>query len=126
MLEVDSGTLGQIRGRAGAPHELRQPGDVVGLDVRVEHGDDRHALRVGQRGVLVNEVDVRVDDGELAVRLAAEQVGGARALVVQELPEVHVASPVEIALDKLSTYLLNIKPCPMPGATSTSCSRRYR
>ena len=99
---------------------------MVGLDVRVEHGDDRHALRVGQRDVLVNEVDVRVDDGELAVRLAAEQVGGARALVVQQLPEVHVASSVTISLDKLTRNLLNSKPCPRVRAASTSSSRRSR
>ena len=126
VLEVDSGTLRQVRTRAGAPHEFRQPGDVVGLDVRVEHGDDRHALRIGQRDVLVNEVDVRVDDGELAVRLAAEQVGGARALVVQQLPEVHVASSVTISLDKLTRNLLNSKQCPRVRAASTSSSRRSR
>ena len=127
VLEVDSGTLRQVRGRAGAPYELRQPRHVVGLDVRVEHGDDRHALRIGQREVPVNEVEVRVDDGELAVRLAAEQVGGARALVIQQLPEVHVASSITIGLDKLPRDLLNSKACcPRVHATSTSSSRRSR
>ena len=98
VLEGDSGTLRQVRGRAGTPHELRQPGHVVGLDVRIEHGDDRHALGAGQPDVLVNEVDVRVGDRELAVRLAAEQIRGARALVVQQLPEVHVPPRPRLAL----------------------------
>ena len=89
MLELDPGALGQVGGRAGALDELRQPRDVVGLDVRLEHGDDRDALRLGQRDVVVDEIDVRVDDRELAVRLAAEQVGGAGGLVVEELAEVH-------------------------------------
>ena len=63
---------------------------MVGLHVGLEHGDDRDALRLGQGDVLVDEVDVRVDDGELPVRLAAEQVRGAGGLVVEQLPEEHV------------------------------------
>ena len=51
------------------------------------------ALGLGQRDVVVDEVDVGVDDRELAVALAAEQVGGARRLVVEELPEEHVEPP---------------------------------
>ena len=31
-----------------------------------------------------------IDDGELAGRLAAEQIGGAGRLVVEELAEVHM------------------------------------
>ena len=71
------------------PVELGQPGDVVGLHVRLEHGDDGDALRLGERHVLVDQVGVRVDDRESAVGLAAEHVGGARGLVVEQLPEEH-------------------------------------
>ena len=48
------------------------------------------ALGLGEGDVLVDEIDVRVDDGERRLALAAEQVGGARGLVVQQLAEVHV------------------------------------
>jgi hypothetical protein len=65
------------------------PGDVVGLDVGLDDGGDLGALRPGQRDVLVDEVDVRVDDGEPPDGLATEQVGRARGLVVQELAEIH-------------------------------------
>ena len=72
----------------GARHELGQPGDVVGLHVRVEHRDDPGALGLRERDVLVDQVDVRVDDGERAMGLAPEQVRGAGGLVVQQLTEV--------------------------------------
>jgi hypothetical protein len=40
---------------------------VVGLQMGVEDRDDRRALRLGQRDVIVDEVDVRIDDGKRAV-----------------------------------------------------------
>ena len=89
VLEVHAGALGEIGGRARAGGELRKTGDVVGLHVRVEHGNDRRALAVGQRDVLIDQIDVRVDDRKRAVGLATEQVGGARGLVVQQLTQVH-------------------------------------
>ena len=81
VLEVDPGAFGQVCGRAGARDELGQPGDMIGLDVGVEDARDRCALRLGSRDVVLDEVDVRVDDRERAVRLAPEQVRGAGALV---------------------------------------------
>ena len=63
---------------------------MVGLHVRLEDRDDRDALGLGQRDVVVDQVDVRVDDRELAVALAAEEIGGAGGLVVEELSEEHV------------------------------------
>jgi hypothetical protein len=61
---------------------------VIGVDVGLEHSDDRGAGAVGEREVFVDEVGVRVDDGEAAARLAAEQVRGAGGVVVQDLAEV--------------------------------------
>jgi hypothetical protein len=55
---------------------------VIGLQVRLERRDDRHALTLGQSDVLVDEVDVRVGYGERALGLATEQVRGARGRVV--------------------------------------------
>src|SRR5262249_8930628 len=92
VLETDTAALGQVGRRAGAAYELWQTRDVVRLDMRVEHCDDRHSLRVGQPDVLVDEVDVRLDDLKLAVGVATEQIGRARALVVQKLSEVHVVT----------------------------------
>ena len=89
VLELDAGIRGQVGGRARPSHELGQAGHVVRLHVRLEHGDDRDALRLGERDVLVDEVGVRIDDGELRLRLAAEQVGGAGSVVVQELAKEH-------------------------------------
>jgi hypothetical protein len=56
---------------------------VVGLHVRLEDRDDWNALSVGQAYVLVDEIYVRVHDRERALRLAAQQVGGAGAVVVE-------------------------------------------
>jgi hypothetical protein len=42
--------------------------------VRVEHLDDRRALRLRLRDVLVDEVNVRLDDREVRVRRATEQI----------------------------------------------------
>src|SRR5262245_18380870 len=36
VLELDTRALGQVRGRTGASDELRQTGDMVRLNVRVE------------------------------------------------------------------------------------------
>ena len=78
VLERDARPLGQVRRGSGALDELRQAGHVVGLHVRLEHGHDRDALRLGQRDVAVDEVDVRIDDREARLALAPEQVGRAR------------------------------------------------
>jgi hypothetical protein len=89
MLELHTGACRQVRPRGGALHERRQPRDVIGLHVRVEHRHDRHVVGLGQRDVVVDQVDVWVDDRELAVRGAPEQIGGARRFVVEQLPEEH-------------------------------------
>ena len=89
VLELDAGALRKVRRGAGPRDQIGQPRDVIGLDVRIEDRGDRRALDLGERDVVVDELDVRVDDGERAVRLAPEQIGGARALVVEQLPEVH-------------------------------------
>jgi hypothetical protein len=89
VLELDTRAGWEVGGRAGALDQRRQAGHVVGLNVRLEHRDDRDALSLGQFHVLVDQVDVGVDDGELAPRLAAEQVGGAGGVVVEQLAEEH-------------------------------------
>ena len=78
VVEVDARALRDVRGRASAGHELGQAGHVVGLNMRLEDGGDRDALGLGERDVLVDQVDVRIYHGELASALAAEQVRGTR------------------------------------------------
>jgi hypothetical protein len=60
---------------------------VVGLDVRLQQGDDRDALSLSECDVVVDEIGVGVNDRELLLRLAAEEVGGTGGLVVQQLAE---------------------------------------
>ena len=49
-------------------------------------------LPLGERDVLVDQVGVWLNHSELALGLAAEQIRGARGLVVQKLAEVHEAA----------------------------------
>jgi len=57
---------------------------MVGLHVGLEHRDNRSTDRRRRRQVVIDQIGVRVDDSELGVRRAAEQVAGAGAGVVQE------------------------------------------
>jgi hypothetical protein len=93
VLETDSGALGHVCGGAGALDQLGQSGDVIGLDVGLEHRGDPRALRLRAGDVPIDQVDVRVHHGELARGLATEQVRRASRLVVQELAEEHLRAP---------------------------------
>jgi hypothetical protein len=90
VLELDTGSGWQVRSRACALHERRQARHVVGLQVRLERGDDRHALGLSDGDVVVDQVDMRIDDGEPPVRGAAEELRGASRVVVEQLPEEHL------------------------------------
>jgi hypothetical protein len=92
VLERDARALRQVSGRSGPGDELRQPRDVVGLHVGLEHRHDRDPLALRQRDVAIDQVDVRIDDRELRLALASEQIGGAGGLVVEQLAEVHAAT----------------------------------
>jgi hypothetical protein len=77
VVELDPGAYGQVRGRAGTVEQRRQPGNVVGLHVRLEHGHDRRPDRGGRREIVVDQFDMCVDDGQRVVRGATEQVARA-------------------------------------------------
>ena len=77
MRELDARVLGQVGGRPSALDKHGQARDVVGLDVRLEDGDDRRADRGGSLEVGVDQLGVRVDNRKLVLRGAAEQVAGA-------------------------------------------------
>ena len=103
MIELNSRSARQIRRGARAPDELAHPGDVVGLHVRVQHRDDRRALRLGDPDVCIDEVDVRLDHRQLRLGLAPKHVRGARRLVVKQLPEEH-ADLQDPDTDRLTNY----------------------
>src|SRR5436190_1151106 len=87
--------------------------------MRVEPGDDLRPLSLGESDVLVDKVDVRLQDREGTMRLAPQHVGGAGRFVVQQLSKEHRTSSrgrPYLALDKLSSDLLNIKPMEQNGA----------
>src|SRR5262249_8842175 len=69
--------------------ERRQARDMVGLHVRLEHSRDPGADLLGGVDVLVDELEVRVDDGQLVVCRAAEQIARTRARRVQKLSQHH-------------------------------------
>ena len=92
VIESNARALGQIGGGPGALDELGKARDVIGLDVGLENRGDPRALGLGLGDVLVDEVIVRVGDGEHARRLAPEDIRGTRGLVIEQLAEVHVAS----------------------------------
>jgi hypothetical protein len=79
VLESDAGAGRQVGGRARARDELGQAGDVVRLHVSLEDRHDQRPQRCRGREIAVDEVGVRVDDRELGVRAATEQVAGARS-----------------------------------------------
>src|SRR5438067_10031271 len=77
----------------------------------VQDGDDLRSLRLGDGDVLIDQIGMGLDHGEGAVGLAAEDVGGAGRVVIEQLAEEHRTpwSFGRLGLDKLSSDLLNIK-----------------
>lgn len=78
--------------RLGRLDERRQARDVAGLHVRFEDRDDLgpDPLRLVKRGV--DEIRMRVYDGEPRARGAAEEEARARGRLVEEGPEDHAVS----------------------------------
>ena len=70
--------------RADARASSRPAGAVVGMHVRVDDVRDAHALRARECRCTRRVVSARIDDGALAERPAAEQVGRASEIVVVE------------------------------------------
>ena len=92
--ELDTGLGREIRRRTGSRDELGQAGQMIGLHVCLEDGDDRCADFIGCLEVAVDELGVRFDDGELPVRQAAEEVARARRLGHEELAKDHLDGSV--------------------------------
>lgn len=62
---------------------------MVGLNVRLEYGSDRRTRALGRFEVTVDELDMRIDDGETRAGEAPEQVARARRRLVQERTQDH-------------------------------------
>ena len=92
-VEVDRRARREVRRRARLD-ERRQPGDVIGLHVRLEDGTDRRTEAPCLFEVLVDELGVRIDDRELVVRQAAEQVARARCGGKEKRPQDHACLTV--------------------------------
>src|SRR5262249_9368385 len=87
MLELDSGARGEIPRGTRALDEHGQSGDVVGLHVRLEDSRNRGARLRRRLDVLVDELEVWIDYGELPLRRAAEEITCARAGSVEKLSQ---------------------------------------
>src|SRR5687767_8214999 len=66
---------------------------MIGVDVRIDHVRDAHAVRRGERDVRVDVRFVRVDDRTFPEPAATEEVRGASRLEVIERPEDHARAP---------------------------------
>src|SRR5206468_2734376 len=89
VLELDAGLRREVRGRARRLDERGQAGHVVSLHVRLEHGRDRRVCALRFPEIRVDERFVRIDDRELALGQAAEQIRRARRLLIQEGAQDH-------------------------------------
>jgi hypothetical protein len=74
VVELDARARREVRRGAGARHELGQTGDMIGLHVRLEDGDDREVMGTGESEVCVDELEVGIDYRELTTALAAEEI----------------------------------------------------
>ena len=89
MIEIDAGIDRKVGTGPGPLHEHGKAGHVIGLDVRLEHGGNRRSDHGRSVDVFIHEISVGIHDRELGVRQAAEQIAGARALVIEERAQDH-------------------------------------
>ena len=69
--------------------QRRQTRDMVCLHVRLEHRDDRRTRALGRSEVALDQQLVRIDDRELALSQAAEQIRRAGRVLKQERTQDH-------------------------------------
>ena len=89
MLELDAGPLREVGGHPRPLDQLRQSRDVVGLQVRFQHRRDPAALGIGGRDVVVDQIRVRIDHGQLTAVLLANKYEAQAVSSFRELAEVH-------------------------------------
>jgi hypothetical protein len=74
---------------------------MIGLHVRLEHGDDRRTDSISLPEIAIDKRLVRIDDGELAPGQAAKEIRGAGGLVVDAGSHPHARLESGIALDEV-------------------------
>src|SRR4051794_22774161 len=84
--------------RAYLTGKLAPPRPVIGVDVRVEHVRDGHALRSGEARIGVDVALLRVHDRATAHTAAAEYVCGTPGIEVEEGSKDHGRAPMTVAV----------------------------
>jgi LysR family transcriptional regulator, low CO2-responsive transcriptional regulator len=97
MLELDRRPGREVRRRSRLDQGW-ETGDVIRLHVCLKHRTDRCAESPGLLEVLVDELGVRIDDSELVVRQAAEQVARASCGSEEKRPQDHACLTVRHGL----------------------------
>ena len=105
VVELDRGPRRQVCRRTRRFDQRRQPRDVVRLNVRLQHSNDRRSgpLRLIEIGI--DERFVRIDHRELPLAQAAEEIRRARRVRVQKRTQDHarrLRRPATIALDEVA------------------------
>jgi hypothetical protein len=91
MGELDAGLGWKICRRSRCLDQRGKPRHVVGLHVRLEYGRDRSTRPLGCLQVPVHKLNVWIDNGEVRLGEAAEQVARAGGLLVQKRAQNHLA-----------------------------------
>src|SRR5699024_10679162 len=86
VLPVVAALAGDVRGRPGCLRELAGAGQVVGVDVGLDDGGDRHAVAGGKVQIFA-DIPAGVHHHRLVLGLATDEVAG--------LGEVFVINPFE-------------------------------
>ncbi len=103
---LGAGQAMDVHGDAALQRERAVAGHVVGVRVRLEDGDEAGAVAL-EHLVELADVERRVDDDGLAGGLAADHVGRAAEVAMDELLEDH----------DIPTYMVDnasIRPAPAP------------
>jgi hypothetical protein len=87
----DLGVLVQAELRAVLGRQRASAGDVIGVDVGVDHVA-QPKIALAQQLIVLLDVERGIDDRRLVALARSDQVGGAAAPLVEELFEVHRCS----------------------------------
>ena len=90
--EGHPGRAVHVDGGLGGGGEVAVARDVIGVRVRLDHVGDGQALLAGDAEIVVHAVPSRVDHDGAPGLGAADQVGQAARLLVQQLLEDHATS----------------------------------
>ena len=118
VFEVDDPAGGQIRRSTGFDKSGKS-GDVVCLDVGLKDSADRRSETLRLLEIALDEVEVRIDDGELTVGKAAEEVARTCSRLEEEGPQDH---RIGHKLRRVVPWVKANLPIPFIGVADTSLS----